>query len=89
MTGTDATMHEAIEEFKKHRTEESAAKLIVCLQNNKENIYWDDELRRLRCAAEEHDKSWVSLMEEVTKSLGLKNRDEYIKIKKKYNLTQY
>jgi hypothetical protein len=87
MTGTDATTHKA--ETEKHRTEEGAARLIVCLQNNKENIYWDDELRRLRCAAEEQDKSWTPLMEEVTKSLGIKNREEYIKIKKKYNLTQY
>ncbi|MBI5252943.1 MAG: hypothetical protein HY930_00875 [Euryarchaeota archaeon] len=75
MTGTDATTLECIEE-------------LVCLQNNRENIYWDDELRRLRCA-EEQDKSWTPLMEEATRTLGIKNRGEYTKIKKKYNLTQY
>ncbi len=80
---------ECIEEFEKHKIEEAAARLIICLQNNEENIYWDDELRRMRCAAEAHDKSWVPLMEEATRALGIKNRGEYTKIKKKYNLTQY
>lgn len=89
MTGTDATTLECIEEFKERRTEEGAASLIICLQNNRENIYWDDELRRLKCAAEEHDKSWTPLMEEITKALEIKNREEYVKIKRKYNLTQY
>jgi hypothetical protein len=96
MTGTGAMTHdfkgqikECIEEFEHHKTEEGAAKLIVCLINNRENIYWDDVLSRLKCAAEVNDSKWAPLMEEITKLLGIKNRDEYIALKKKYNLTQY
>jgi|GEM_PF-715083 hypothetical protein len=80
---------ECIEEFEKEKTEVAAARLIICLYNNKETIYWDDDLKRLKCAAEVHDEKWAPLMEEITKVLGIKNRDEYIKIKNKYNLTQY
>jgi hypothetical protein len=82
-------VEECIEEFERNKTEEAAAKLIICLINNKENIYWDDKLKRLRCAAEIHENEWAPLMEEITKTLGIKSREEYIQIKNKYNLTQY
>jgi hypothetical protein len=82
-------VEECIEEFKHNPSEEGAARLIICLINNKENIYWDDSQKRLRCAAEVHNDSWASLMKELTKVLGITTRDEYTKIKYKYNLTQF
>ena len=80
---------ECTKEFEHNRSEEGAAKLIVCLINNKENIYWDESKGRLMLAAEVHDESWVPIMKSVTEALGVKSRDEYIKIKYKYNLTQF
>jgi hypothetical protein len=82
-------VEECIEEFKHEKTEERAAKLIICMINNKENVYWDDSLKRLRCGAEVHEEEWAPIMEEVTKALGVKNREEYTKVKYKYNLTQF
>lgn len=80
---------ECIEEFERNRSEEGAAKLIVCLINNRENIYWNDSEKRLVLAAEVHDESWAPIMKSITEVLGVKSRDEYIKIKYKYNLTQF
>ncbi len=82
-------VEECIEEFKRNRDEEGAAKLIVCLINNKENVYWDEGEKNLKLAAEVHDERLAPLMKSVTKALGVKSRDEYIKIKNKYNLTQF
>ncbi len=82
-------VEECIEAFEHDRSEEGAAKLIVCLMNNKENIYWDEGKKRLALAAEIHDESWSSIMESITKALGVSSRDEYIKVKYKYNLTQF
>ena len=82
-------IEECLEEFEHNQTEEEAAKLIVCMINNKENIYWDDNLKRLKCAAEVHDNSWAPIMERITEALGIKNWEDYVKIKEKYNLTQY
>lgn len=82
-------VEECIEEFKGDRSEEGAAKLIVCLVNNKENIYWDESKKRLRLAAETHDKSLAPIMKSITRALGVKTRDEYTKMKYKYNLTQF
>lgn len=82
-------VEECIKEFESNRSEEGAAKLIVCLINNKENIYWDESKKRLVLAAEVHDKSWAPIMESITEALGVTSRDEYIKMKYKYNLTQF
>ncbi len=82
-------VEECIESFESDRSEERAAKLIVCLINNRETVYWDDGKKRLRLAAEVHDKSWSRIMESLTEALGVKSRDEYIKMKYKYNLTQF
>jgi hypothetical protein len=35
------------------KTENGAAKLFVCLQDNRETMVWDDDLKRLRNMAEE------------------------------------
>ncbi len=80
---------ECIEEFESNRSEERAAKLIVCLTNNRESVYWDDGKKRLMLAAEVHDKSWSKIMESLTEALGVKSRDEYVEMKYKYNLTQF
>ena len=80
---------ECIEEFKKNKTEDGAAECIRCLIMNKEVVYWDDGMKRLKCAAEVWDSSWEELMTELTRCLEISNRDEYIEKKNKHNLTQY
>jgi len=71
------------------KTESGAAKLFVCLQDNRETMVWDDGLGRLRNMAEEWDDTWAPLMEEMTELLGITDWDSYVQMKTKYNLTQY
>lgn len=80
---------ECIEHFKHDKTESSAAKLFVCLQDNRETIVWDDDLKRLRNMAEEWDDSWAPLMQEMTELLGIADWNSYVRVKTKYNLTQF
>ncbi|RZN32273.1 MAG: hypothetical protein EF813_11930 [Methanosarcinales archaeon] len=80
---------ECIEHFMHDKTEAGAAKLFICLQDNREAMVWDDDLKRLRNMAEEWDNTWAPLMEEMTELLKIKDWDSYVQMKTKYNLTQY
>ncbi|KAF5415673.1 MAG: hypothetical protein C5S48_05140 [Candidatus Methanogaster sp.] len=78
-----------IEHFMHDKTEAGAAKLFVCLQDNRETMVWDEGLGRLRNMAEEWDDTWAPLMEEMTALLKITDWDSYVQMKTKYNLTQY
>ncbi|MEA1944452.1 MAG: hypothetical protein U9N07_03835 [Euryarchaeota archaeon] len=78
-----------IEHFKHDKTEAGAAKLFICLQDNRETMVWDGDLKRLRNMAEEWDDTWAPLMEEMTELLRITDWGSYVRMKTKYNLTQY
>jgi hypothetical protein len=56
------------------------------LQDNCEVMVWDDDLRNM---AEEWGGIWAPLMGAMTELIGITDRDSYVQMKTKYNLTQY
>jgi len=85
----DEKIEECLEEYKHHPSEKGAVECIRCLKRNKEYIYWDDGKKRLRAGSEQHTSDLASYMEEFTKILDIKNREDYIRTKNKYNLTMF
>lgn len=75
--------------FEHHKDAHGAVECIRDLKRLKEFIVWDGGIGRLKCMAEIHDKSWATLMEELTKALDIKDRAEWVMVKDKYNLTMY
>ncbi|RLF61221.1 MAG: hypothetical protein DRN25_00785 [Thermoplasmata archaeon] len=82
-------LEHAWHEFEHEQTPERAAWFLIMMVFHKENIYWDDKEKRIKCAAEVYDSSWKDKMEKVTEVLGIKTWEEFVKVKNKYNLTQY
>ena len=68
-----------IEHFVHDKTENGAAKLFICLQDNREVMVWDDDLKRLRNMAEEWGDTWAPLMEEMTELLKITDWDSYVR----------
>lgn len=80
---------ECVEEMEHKGGAEGAAAAIRCFKRHKEDIYWDDDLGRLRASAEVWEDGWEDLMQDVTDRLGITDRESYVEIKNKYNLTVY
>ncbi|HEC57163.1 MAG TPA: hypothetical protein ENI32_04685 [Candidatus Syntrophoarchaeum butanivorans] len=68
---------------------DGAAAVIRCLKRHKENIYWDSDLGRLKVAAEVWQAGWEDIMRDLTEKLGISDRESYIRVKNRYNLTMY
>ncbi len=82
-------MKECIEEWEKEKNEEIAGEVLRCFKEWAEDIYFDDDEQRLKLAREVWDHSVSEIMKEISEVLGIKNRDDFIKLKEKYNLTMY
>lgn len=80
---------ECVEEMEHKGGAEGAAAAIRCLKRHKEDIYWDDNLGRLKASAERWQDGWEDLMRDITKELGMTDRESYVEVKNKYNLTMY
>ncbi|MCW7076709.1 MAG: hypothetical protein OCU18_05410 [Candidatus Syntrophoarchaeum sp.] len=80
---------ECVEEMEHKGGAEGAAEFIRCIKQHKEEVYWDEELGRLKVAAEIWQDGWGDLMREITEKLGITDRESYIRVKNKYNLTMY
>ncbi|HLH86061.1 MAG TPA: hypothetical protein VKU79_04275 [Thermoplasmataceae archaeon] len=69
--------------------EESAAECIHCLKKHGEQIFYDDYVSRLRMGREIYDSTVIDQMIRITNLLGIKSRQDYEEMDKKYNLTMY
>lgn len=70
-------------------TEESAAECIHCLKKHGEQVLFDDSEKRLKLGREAFDVSYQDEMKKLTELLGIKSRDNYEVMDRKYNLTMY
>ncbi|MEM0158060.1 MAG: hypothetical protein QXV22_03215 [Thermoplasmataceae archaeon] len=70
-------------------SEESAAECIHCLRKFGEQVFYDPAMARLRLGREMYDSSVIEMMERITNALGIRNREDYEKMDRKYNLTMY
>ncbi|MFP3317689.1 MAG: hypothetical protein RXP98_00680 [Thermoplasmata archaeon] len=82
-------MKECIEHFENERNEEGAAEVLRCFKEYGEDIYFDDEEKRLVLAREVWDKEITNIMKEISEILNVRTREDFIKLKEKYNLTMY
>lgn len=82
-------MRECIEIWEKERNEEGAVETLRCFKEYGEDIYFDDDERRLMLAREVWDKSVKNIMIEISGLLNVHTRDDFIRLKEKYNLTMY
>ncbi|MGC8663548.1 MAG: hypothetical protein ACP5SF_03265 [Thermoplasmata archaeon] len=82
-------MKECIEEWEKEKDEETAAEVLRCFKEWAEDIYFNEDDGRLMLAREVWDNSITKIMKEISEKLNIKTRDDFIKLKEKYNLTMY
>lgn len=82
-------MKECIEEWEKEKNEETAAEVLRCFKEWAEDIYFDDDEKRLKLAREVWDNSVTEIMKEISETLNIHTREDFIKLKEKYNLTMY
>jgi len=80
---------ECVEELEQKGGANGAAAFILCIKRHREEVYWDDDLGRLKVAAEIWQSEWADLMQDVTAKLGITDRVSYVEVKNKYNLTMY
>ncbi len=66
-----------------------AAECIHCLRKHGEQVYFDDELKRLVLGRELYDKTASEKMAELSSVLRIKDRKSYQDADEKYNLTMY
>ena len=83
-------MKECIEEFERmEEYEESAAHVLRCFKEYGDDIYFDDEEKRMVLAREVWDPSVKEIMEIISKITKVDSRKRFIELKEKYNLTMY
>ncbi|HEU12833.1 MAG: hypothetical protein ACP5G5_01150 [Thermoplasmata archaeon] len=82
-------MRECLEIWEKEKDEEGAAETLRCFKEYGEDIYFDDEEKRMYLAREVWDNSVKKIMEEISQILKVHSREDFIKLKEKYNLTMY
>ncbi len=82
-------MKECIEEWEREKNEEKAAEVLRCFKEWAEEIYFNDDEKRLMLAREVWDRSVTDIMKEISETLKIKTRDDFIYLKEKYNLTMY
>ncbi|MGC8565546.1 MAG: hypothetical protein ACP5R0_02620 [Thermoplasmata archaeon] len=82
-------MKECIEEWEREKKEEKAAEVLRCFKEWAEEIYFNDDESRLMLAREVWDRSVTEIMKEISETLNIKTRDDFIYLKEKYNLTMY
>jgi len=80
---------ECIEEWEKEKSEEKGAEVLRCFKEWAEEIYFNDDESRLMLAREVWDRSVTEIMKEISETLKIKTRDDFIYLKEKYNLTMY
>lgn len=82
-------MKECLEEWERKKNEESAVEVLRCFKEWAEDIYFDDEEKRLVLAREVWDSSVTETMKEISEVLKVRTRQDFINLKEKYNLTMY
>lgn len=82
-------MKECLEEWERKKNEESAAEVLRCFKEWAEDIYFNDEEKRLMLAREIWDSSVKEIMKEISEILKVRTREDFINLKEKYNLTMY
>lgn len=78
---------DCFEEF--NGEEHESAEIIHKLRKFGEQIYFSDSLKRLVLGREIYQPEYGEIMEKISGSLGISDRESYEEMDKKYNLTMY